>query len=83
MQQEFDAIIQRLKEVDIAGEIIIKSKLREIAFPNYVFFYKICRYISHIIVLYQGLMCCGPHIVIHEQNNGSPFKLAEYNNFHH
>ena len=26
VQQEFDAIIQRLKEVDIVGNIIIKSK---------------------------------------------------------
>ena len=32
LQQEFDAISQRLKEVDIVGKITIKSKFREIAF---------------------------------------------------
>jgi len=32
MQQEFDAIIQRLKEVDIAGEIIIKVNFVKLHF---------------------------------------------------
>lgn len=32
---------------------------------DYVF-YNLCTYIWLIVVLYQGLMCCGPHIVIHE-----------------
>lgn len=34
VQQEFDAITKHLKEVDIAGMITIKNKLREITLPN-------------------------------------------------
>jgi len=34
IQQKFDVIYKRFTEVDIAGKLVIKNKLREIAFPN-------------------------------------------------
>jgi len=34
IEQEFDVIFKRFKEVDIAGKLHIKNKLREIAFPD-------------------------------------------------
>jgi len=34
IQQEFDIILNYFKEVDIAGKVTIKSKLREVAYPD-------------------------------------------------
>jgi len=34
IQQEWDAILSRFKQVDICGKVTIKNKLREIAYPN-------------------------------------------------
>jgi len=34
IQQEWDVILSRFKQVDICGKVTIKNKLREIAYPN-------------------------------------------------
>jgi len=34
IQMKFDVILNRFKEVDIGGKVTIKSKLREIAYPD-------------------------------------------------
>jgi len=34
IQQEFDVILNHLKEIDIVGKVTIKNKLHEIAYPD-------------------------------------------------